>query len=44
MTPSQAFGIVAVSVAFVAILVAIGAAVAALLVAIDDDEKEDDGE
>lgn len=40
MTPSQVFGIVAASVAFVAILVAIGTAVAALLVEINDDEKE----
>jgi len=41
MTLSQAFGILAVSIVFVAVLVAIGAAVAA---AIGDDKKEDDGE
>ena len=40
MTLSQVFGIVAASVAFVAILVAIGAAVAAVF----DDNGEDDAE
>lgn len=40
MTLSQAFGILAASIAFVAILVAIGAALAAVF----DDNGEDDAE